>query len=70
MTRIIIYSLLYIYIIFYDLVPIRRNNCNKLFVFNLVTMLIAFVLVVLVGFDLNVPNPSDFIENIVNLFIK
>jgi hypothetical protein len=31
-------------------------------------MLIAFVLVILAGFDLNVPNPSDFIEKIVKFF--
>ncbi|MGB4312966.1 MAG: hypothetical protein ACOX0L_09225 [Natronincolaceae bacterium] len=68
MPMIVIYLFLYLYIVFYDLVPIKRNNYNKLFTFNLVTMLIAFVLVILAGFDLNVPNPSDFIEKIVKFF--
>ena len=70
MLRIIIYLFLYLYIIFYDLVPIKRNNYNKLFAFNLTVMCIAFVLVILVGFNVKVPNPSDFIEDIVNFFIK
>ena len=69
MAMIVIYLLLYLYIIFYDLVPVKRNNYNKLFIFNSVTMFIAFVLVVLAGFDLNVPNPTDFIEKIVKFFI-
>lgn len=69
MAMIVIYLLLYLYIIFYDLVPVKRNNYNKLFVFNLITMLVAFVLVILVGFDVMVPNPSDFIERIVKFII-
>lgn len=69
MTMIVIYLLLYLYIIFYDLVPVKRNNYNKLFTFNLITIIVAFVLAVLVGFDLRVPNPSDFIEKIVKFFI-
>jgi len=70
MGRIIIYLLLYLCIIFYDLIPIKRNNYNKLFAFNLITICIAFIIVILVGFNLNVPSPADFIEDIVNLFIK
>lgn len=69
MVMIAIYLFLYLYVIWFDMVPIKRNNYNKLFIFNLLTMFIAFIIVILVGFDLKVPNPSDFIENIVNLFI-
>lgn len=69
MAMIVIYLLLYLYIIFYDLIPVKRNNYNKLFTFNLITIIVAFVLVVLTGFDLKVPNPSDFIEKIVKFFI-
>ncbi|HZK38362.1 MAG TPA: hypothetical protein VFC98_05665 [Clostridia bacterium] len=70
MGRIIIYLLLYLFIIFYDLVPIKKNGYNKLFAFNLITMCVAFIIVVLVGFNLKVPSPANFIEDIVNLFIK
>ncbi|MFW5648756.1 MAG: hypothetical protein ACOCG5_06670 [Candidatus Alkaliphilus sp. MAG34] len=69
MAMIVIYLLLYLYIIYYDLVPVKRNKYNGVFVFNLITMSIAFVLVVLVGFDVMVPNPSDFIERIVKFII-
>ncbi|HZK56719.1 MAG TPA: hypothetical protein VFD17_00285 [Clostridia bacterium] len=69
MAMIVIYLLLYLYIIFYDLMPIKRNNYNKLFAFNLITITVAFILVVLVGFDLRVPSPSDFIEKIVKFFM-
>lgn len=69
MTMITIYLFLYLYIILFDLMPIKQNNYNKLFTFNLITICIAFLIVVLVGLDLTVPSPANFIEYIVNLFI-
>ncbi len=69
MTMITIYLFLYLYIILFDLMPIKQNNYNKLFAFNLITICIAFLIVVLVGLDLTVPSPANFIEYIVNLFI-
>lgn len=70
MGRIVIYLFLYLSIIFYDMIPIKKNNHTKLFVFNLITMCIAFLIVVLVGLNLKVPNPSNIIEDMVNFFIK
>ena len=70
MIMIAIYSLIYLYIIFFDLLPIRENNYDILFKFNLIVICISFLIVILVGFDVKVASPSDFIEHIVKLFIN
>lgn len=69
MIMILLYSIIYLYIIFFDLIPIKKNNYNKLFKFNLFVILISFLIVVLVGLNFRVIYPSDLIENIVNVFI-
>lgn len=68
MVIIPIYLFLYLYIIFFDLLPIKENNHNILFGFNLFIVSVAFFIVVLVGLKLKIPNPSNLIENIVNVF--
>lgn len=68
MLMISIYFFIYLYIILFDLIPIKKNNYNGLFAFNLIAICISFLIVVLVGLELTVPNPSNFIECIVNLF--
>lgn len=68
MTMIAIYLFIYLYIILFDLIPIKKNNYKILFAFNLISICISFLIVVLVGLDLTVPNPSNLIENIVNSF--
>ncbi len=70
MIMISIYSFVYLYIIFFDLIPIKENNYNRLFKFNLIVICISFLIVILVGFDVKVASPSDFIEHIVKLFIN
>lgn len=69
MLMISIYLFIYLYIILFDLVPIKKNNYNKLFTFNLIIIFISFLIVILVGLDLKVPNPSNLIEDMVGFFI-
>lgn len=69
MVMIFIYLLVSLYIILFDLIPIKKNNYNKLFGFNLIIICISFLIVILVGLDLKVPNPSNLIENIVHIFV-
>lgn len=64
-----IYLLIYLYIILFDLMPIKKNNYTKLFIFNLIIICLSFLIVILVGLDLKVPNPSNLIEDIVNIFV-
>lgn len=49
--------------------PIKKNNYTKLFIFNLITICISFLIVILIGLDLKVPNPSNLIQNIVKIFV-
>lgn len=69
MVMIFIHLLLSLYIILFDLIPIKKNKYNKLFGFNLIIICISFLIVILVGLDLKVPNPSNLIEKIVHIFI-
>lgn len=69
MIMISIYSFIYLYIIIFDLIPIKENNYNRLFTFNLIIISISFLIVILVGLNFKVANPSDLIEHIVKLFI-
>lgn len=64
-----IYLSLYLFIIFFDLMPIKENNYKQLFAFNLITICISFLIVILVGLNIKVPNPSNLIEYIVHIFI-
>lgn len=70
MNIIPLYLSLYLYIILFDLIPIKKNNYKMLFAFNLIVICISFLIVVLVGLGLNVPNPSNLIEDIVKFFIS
>lgn len=69
MIMITIYSFIYLYIVIFDLMPIKKNKYNKLYTFNLITISISFIIVILVGLDIKVPSPSDFIENMFSIFI-
>lgn len=69
MIMIFMYSIIYLYIIFFDLLPIKENNYNWLFKFNLIVICLSFLIVVLVGLNVKLASPSDFIEYIVKLFI-
>lgn len=68
MIMISIYLLIYLYIILFDLMPIKKNNRTKLFMFNLIIICISFLIVILIGLDLKVPNPSILIQSIVKIF--
>lgn len=70
MIMIAIYSLIYLYIIFFELLPIKENNYDILFKFNLIVICISFFIVILVGLGFKVASPSNFIEHIVKLFIS
>lgn len=69
MEIISIYILLYLYIIIFDLMPIKRNKYKKIFWFNSITICISFLIVVLVGLNIKVISPSDLIQNIVSIFV-
>lgn len=65
-----IYLIVYLFIIVFDLMPIKRKKYKGLFALNLATITIAFVIVILVGIEVKVPSPSNFIEKIVRIFIS
>lgn len=69
MLMITLFSFIYLYIVIFDLIPIKQNKYYKLYAFNLITIFISFILVILVGLEIKVPSPSDFIESIVRFFI-
>jgi hypothetical protein len=69
MAMISIYTFIYLFFVIFDLMPIKQNKYNKLFVFNLIILTMAFLLVVLVGLEYKLPSPSDLIENIVRSII-
>lgn len=69
MVMILIYLLIYIFILIFDLIPIKRKDYTLLFAFNLTTMIVSFLIVILVSQKLRVPSPSNFIEDIVRFFI-
>lgn len=64
-----IYIFLYLYIIIFDLMPIKKNKYKTLFWFNSITIGISFFIVVLVGLNVKIISPSDIIKNIVNIFV-
>lgn len=70
MVMILIYLLLSVYIILFDLMPIKKNNYNILFGFNLLIICLSFLIIVLIGLEFKVPNPSDLIQSIVHIFIN
>lgn len=70
MIMIAIYLFLYTYIIVFDLIPIKKNNHNKLFAFNLIITCISLLIVILVGLNIKTTNPSNLIEYVVNLFLR
>lgn len=69
MIMITLYSFIYLYMVIFDLLPIKQNKYNKLYIFNLITIFISFLLVILVALEIKVPSPSDFIEGLVRFFI-
>lgn len=70
MAIIPIYAFIYIYIIIFDLMPIKENNYKGLFWFNLIIICISFLIVVLVGLNVKVISPSDLIQNVVDIFVE
>lgn len=69
MIIISIYLCLYIFILIFDLIPIIKNNYKKLFWFNIITLSISFLIIILVGLQVKVINPTKVIENIIKKFI-
>jgi len=66
---IFIYSIIFLLIIFFDLVPIKKNNYNNEFTFNIIVLAISYLLIILVGLEIKIPSPSDIIENTINFII-
>ena len=69
MAMIVIFLFVFLFFIYFDLIPIIQNKYTGVFVFNVIVTTMAFAIVVLVAFNIKVPNPSDFIEKIVRIFI-
>jgi len=69
MLMIFIYSIIFLLIILFDLIPIKKNNYNNEFTFNIIVLTISYLLIILVGLEIKIPSPSDIIENTVNFFI-
>lgn len=69
---IIIYSLVFLYFFYFDLMPLikKKDEYFKLVIFNSLIMLLSFIIVIFVGLDLNFPNPSNLIEGIVTRLIQ
>ena len=69
MAMIFIFLFVFLFFIYFDLIPIIQNKYISVFVFNVIVTTMAFVIVVLVALNIKVPNPSDFIETVVRIFI-
>lgn len=62
---IILFSLFYIIFVFTDLPFIFRNKNRKLFWIYLIITLISYLMVVLIGMDVEIPSPAPVIKKIV-----
>ena len=64
---IFLYSLIFLYIIYFDLIPLirKKEKYLKLVIFNTIILLLSFTIIVFVGLDLKFPNPNNLIEEIV-----
>lgn len=65
-----IYLFVCLYIIIFDLMPIKKNKYKTLFWFNSITIGISFFIVLLLGLKVKVISPSDLIQNIVDIFVN
>lgn len=70
MVIIPIYLSFYLFIILFDLMPMKKNNYKGLFWFNLITICISLFIVILVGLNVKVISPSELIQNVVNIFVE
>lgn len=66
MERIIIFSVLYLYYFFTDMIPLIKDRQFKLLWIYIISIGISYVIVIARSFDVELPSPSTFIENIVN----
>lgn len=70
MAFISIYLVVFLYIFYFDLLPIAKNGYTKLYVINIFFTIISLILVILTALNFHVPSLSDFIENILKVIIS
>lgn len=65
MIMISFFSFLYVLFIFTDLVPIYRDKKWKLFYIYSIITAISYIMIILIGFDVNIPSPAPIIKKAV-----
>ncbi len=66
MIVIIIYSLVYIFFVITDLIPLFQEKLRKLFWTYLVLFILSYTLVFMVSFDIKIPSPAVSIKKAVS----
>lgn len=66
MTMMVIFSIIYLYFIFNDLVPIYEKKNWTLFWSYTSFTILSYFLFLLLAFEVNIPSPSIPIKNLVN----
>jgi hypothetical protein len=69
MIIITLYSMVYIYYIFTDLIPLYRDKKIKLFWFNTSLFLISYIISILIVLNVALPTPAVPIKNIVTAIL-
>lgn len=69
MLMIAIFSILYIILLYLDFRKIFKKDKVLVNTIYLVFILSSYVLIVLNAFRIKIPNPTDFIERLVRVFI-
>ena len=70
MLMIFIYFFVFLFFLIFDFMPLLHSKYKGVAIFYSCIFSISFIMIILTGLGFNVPNPNDFIENIVNLFIR
>lgn len=66
MERIVIFSVLYLYYFFTDMIPLLKGRQFKLLWIYIISICISYSIVIALSFYVELPSPSTLIENIVN----
>ncbi len=66
MIVIIIYSFFYIFFVFTDLIPLFQKKIWKLFWTYLILLMISFIFVFMISFDIKIPSPAEPIRRAVS----
>ena len=67
MVMIALYSLLYVFLIFVDLIPLYKNKESKPIWIYTIIMAFSYIILVLIGIGIKIPSPAPIIIKLVSL---